>query len=257
MQALVVAHHPDEQEEPRPEFLSPVLQTLCRRLRVAGLVQAVGDHPGLFPVLAEHVAGAEVVGRRHRDPIDAMKEAPHQRPVQFQQDALADDVRMVGDHARLVHTGEEMHQVHERPGEVVVDHVRLRRQLAELLEHAQGKPGGGELQVEPGAMHHMSTEGHDRRMRIAAQGQDVVVDPPRPAALAKLEDHLFDPAYRLAQVGLVEVQYPHSALHGTTIGCSGEIRATLPGKLLRPSQAGFPAALPVDGILGHADQHVR
>ena len=86
---------------------------------------------------------------------------------------------MVGDHARLVHTGEEMHQVHERPGEVVVDHVRLCRQLAELLEHAQGKPVEASCRSSLARCTTCPPKG-DRRMRVAAQGQDVVVDPHGP-----------------------------------------------------------------------------
>ncbi|MOA27124.1 hypothetical protein D3C78_1479730 [compost metagenome] len=58
----------------------------------------------------------------------------HQRLVELEQGLLLDDIRVIRDHRWLAQAGSEMHQVHVRPGKVVVDQIRLFRQLGEIPE---------------------------------------------------------------------------------------------------------------------------
>lgn len=164
---------------------------------------------------------------------------------------------MVGDYVWFVYIGEEMYQVYEWLGEVVVDYVCFCCQFVELFEYVQGKFGGSELQVEFGVMYYMFVEGYDRWMWIVVQGQDVVVDFLCFVVFVKLEDYLFDFVYCFVQVGFVEVQYLYLVFYGMMIGCSGEICVMFLGKLFCLLQVGFLVVFLVDGIFGYVDQYVR
>ncbi|MNP71439.1 hypothetical protein D3C76_1678280 [compost metagenome] len=49
---------------------------------------------------------------------------------------------MVRDNTGFVQSTEEMHHVHERPGEVIIDHVGFGSQFTKLFEDAVGETGG-------------------------------------------------------------------------------------------------------------------
>ncbi|MNF79397.1 hypothetical protein D3C84_616100 [compost metagenome] len=205
VQALVIAHHSNEQEEALPHRPPPVFQASGIGLRIAGLVQAIGDEFRLVLIAAQHLAGAQVVRRRGDNAVGLSEESMHQRLVELEQMLLTNDVRVVGHHPGLADPGEEMDKVHERPGKVVVDDVCFGRQLAKMRQHAVGEPGGGELQVQAGTMHPMAVEMDDARPRIRAQGQHIVVDTVLGATAAHLVDDLADASYRIRQIGLVEM----------------------------------------------------
>ncbi|MNN80780.1 hypothetical protein D3C81_1975410 [compost metagenome] len=54
-------------------------------------------------------------------------------------------------------------------------------------------------------MHPMTVELDEARLWIEAQGQDIVVDAVSSTTAAHLVDDLFDAAYRIRQVGLIEM----------------------------------------------------
>ncbi|MNS91464.1 hypothetical protein D3C72_1255570 [compost metagenome] len=159
-----------------------------------------------------------------------MQKAIHQRPVKFEQLFLADNVRVVRHHAGFFQAVGEMHQVHERPWKVVIDHVGLGCQLAKLFEDAPGKPCGGELNVEPGSMDFMLSDLHHRRCRIGTECQHLAFNAVQGTAFAQLENHLFDPADRVRQVRLEKMKNSHSTSHCLAVSAGRDLRAAFPGK---------------------------
>ena len=230
VQAFVITHHADKQKKLIPKLLAPAIHPFAVGLWITGLVQTVRNHPGLVLELLQHVAGVQVVRRSRDNPVGAGKEAVHQRSVEFEQVLLANDVRVIGHHAWFVHRTGEMHQVHERPREVVIDHIGLGRHFAKLFEHAPGKPGGGELDVEFGPVHFVLTQFHHGRRRIRAERQHLAVDAVLGAAFAQLEDHLLNAADRVRQVRLEKMKNSHSTSHGLAVGTGRGLCTTLPGK---------------------------
>jgi hypothetical protein len=119
---------------------------------------------------------------------------------------------VVTHHAGLFGYAAKMHQVHEWPWEVVVDHVGLCRQFTKLLEHTVGEAGGRQLKVHSGLMDLMFTDLDYTGCRVVTQGQDCAVDTMSRSALAQLKNDLFDTAHGVRQVGFVKVQYAHISL---------------------------------------------
>ncbi|MNN79389.1 hypothetical protein D3C81_1960290 [compost metagenome] len=58
----------------------------------------------------------------------------HQWLIEPEQGLLLDDIRVISHYRWLAQAGSEMHQVHIRPGKVVVDQICLFRQLGEIPE---------------------------------------------------------------------------------------------------------------------------
>ncbi|MNC48606.1 hypothetical protein D3C75_977360 [compost metagenome] len=168
MQPLVVTHHPHEQEKALVQALTPTGHAFGVRFWIGGLVQAVGNDPGLFREVFQYVAGVQVVRRGRDDPVSTGQKTAHQRLIEFEQVLLPDDVRVVRDNTGFVQSTEEMHHVHERPGEVIIDHVGFGSQFTKLFEDAVGETGGCQLHIESGAMHLVRPERDDRRCRVGA-----------------------------------------------------------------------------------------
>src|SRR5690606_13286864 len=119
------------------------------------------------------------------------------------------NIRVVGDHHRFLDTSEEMQQIHEWPGEVVMDHIGLLSKLAEAIDYAIGKPCGRDMQMKFGAMHAVISDHQLAGPGIVAESKHLAVDTMGKAALAELEDHLLNAAHRIGQVGFKKVQYAH------------------------------------------------
>ena len=122
---------------------------------------------------------------------------------------LANDVRVIADHAGFLGGRAEMHQIHERPGEVIIDHVGFGCQLAKLLEDAVGKARRGQLKIHPGLMNLMFADLQHAWRRIVAQRQHRALDTVTGAAFAHLEDDLFDATHGVGQIGFIKVQNSH------------------------------------------------
>ncbi len=103
----------------------------------------------------------------------------------------------------------QMHQVHERPGIMIMNHVHIARQFRETGEGRGGKSGGSNLEVQFGAVCVVTVECDGFRMPFPAQRQDVCFNPERSGATGKLVDDLFDAADGVGEVGSVEVEDAH------------------------------------------------
>lgn len=134
MQALVVTQGTNEQKEWTGELSLPVIQPLRIGSGITGWIDADGNDAGFVGVLCQNRAGGKIVGGGGDNMIDASKEAVHQGAVEPGQVFLFDDVGVIGKQRRFFQLAAEVHQIHEWPGEVVMDKVGMRGEVPEVTK---------------------------------------------------------------------------------------------------------------------------
>src|SRR5690606_6678755 len=139
-------------------------------------------------------------------------ELVHQRTIELQQHPLTDNIRVVTQDTGFVVACVQMQQVHQWPGEVVVDDVMLPDQLPEAAEHLPGQSGRRQIDIEFCLVNLVVAHSDRMRRWFCTEGQHAASHTPWEAGLAQLENGLFDAAHGVGQVGLEKVQYSHQQL---------------------------------------------
>src|SRR5690554_6313131 len=209
MQALVVTHDTHKQEKAIRELLTPVGQAFGIDIVIRGFVKAVGYHVGLVLVVRKHIAGRKVIGGGGDNPVNGAEEPVHQRAIELQKHFLSDNVGVITQYAGLAVCCVEMQQIHQWPGEVVVDDIMLPCQFPEPFEYLTGQPGGCEVDVLPGLVHLMAAHLQRSICRGWTERQHAVFHPQGLTGLAQLKDGLLNTTRGFRHVGLEQMQHAH------------------------------------------------
>jgi hypothetical protein len=145
-----------------------------------------------------------------------VQQAVHQRPIKRKQQALADDIGVIGEHGRTGRFREEVQQVEHRPREMVVDDVRLFRELTKEPEDVQRNVGRSDAGQPRRKTNRVTVDGDGggaaRRTRCQHRGSN----PSRLQTSDELPDHARNAGDVLRKVDLENVQDSQRHVKGLT-----------------------------------------